>query len=166
MGSAIPSRESRGRTGPRTLVGMSNELTDVTVKELADRYVSQWNEPDPEQRRRIIREVWAVDAHQVMVNPPAEIRDVANHHGIVPPALEVRGYDAMDERVTRAFELFIEPGEYVFELDGEAARQAGGAVTLTWVMRSRADGSVAGTGFDVLTLDVDHRIRTDHQFVV
>lgn len=43
--------------------------------------------------------------------------------------------------------------------------QAGSAVTLTWVMRSRTDGSAAGSGFDVLTVDEAGRIRTDHQFV-
>ncbi|MBU3066743.1 hypothetical protein KO481_35155 [Nocardia sp. NEAU-G5] len=144
---------------------MNDELTDNTVKELADRYVAMWNEPDPDRRRALVREVWSVDAHQVVVNPPEPIRDAARNHGIVPPALEVHGYDAMDERVTRAFEMFVEPGEYVFELDGAAAAQAGGAVTLTWVMRTRADGAVAGSGFDVFTLDADHRIRTDHQFV-
>lgn len=144
---------------------MSNEITDTTVKELADRYVAMWNEPDPRRRGELIRQVWSVDGLQVVVNPPEGIRDIAREHGIVPPALEIRGYDAMDRRVTRAFELFVEPGEYVFELDGSAAVRAGGAVTLTWVMRARADGRVAGSGFDVFTLDADHRIRTDHQFV-
>jgi hypothetical protein len=144
---------------------MNDELTDNTVKELADRYVAMWNEPDPDRRRGLIREVWSADAQQVLVNPPEQIRAAANDLGILPPALEIHGYDAMEERVTRAFEKFVEPGEYVFELDGTAAPQAGGAVTLTWVMRTLADGAVAGSGFDVFTLDADHRIRTDHQFV-
>ena len=36
---------------------------------------------------------------------------------------------------------------------------------LTWVMRSRVDGSIAGSGLDVLTFGPGGRVRTDHQFV-
>jgi hypothetical protein len=32
-------------------------------------------------------------------------------------------------------------------------------------MRSQADGSIAGSGLDVLTLGPGGRVRTDHQFV-
>jgi len=144
---------------------MSYEPTDNDLTQLIDRYVAQWNEPDPEQRRRLIRQIWAVDGVQVLVNPPQEIRDTAAHHGIAAPALEVRGHDAFDDRVGRAYELFVAPGEYVFEREGAPTRQAGAAVTFTWVMRNRADGSVAGSGFDVLTFNTDAQIRTDHQFV-
>jgi hypothetical protein len=70
----------------------------------------------------------------------------------------------MYARVTRAYDMFIASGEYAFER-GEVARHPGAAVALTWVMRSRADGSVAGTGLEVLTLDADGRVRSDHQFV-
>jgi hypothetical protein len=144
---------------------MSHELTDTGLKQLLDRYVAQWNEPDPERRRRLIRQVWAVDGVQVLVRPPEEIRDGAAHYGITAPPLEVRGHDALDLRVGRAYEMFIASGQYLFELDGEPVRQAGAAVSFTWVMRDRSDGSTAGAGFDVLTLDAEARIRTDHQFV-
>ncbi|WP_067900543.1 hypothetical protein [Nocardia vaccinii] len=144
---------------------MSSKLTDIELKQLADRYLAQWNEPDPRTRRQLIRELWAADGVQVLVNPPEQIRDSAANLAIAAPPLEVRGYDAMDQRVSRAYEMFVEPGQCVFELAGEAAMQAGAAVTLTWVWRSRTDGSVAGSGFDVLTVDEAGRIRTDHQFV-
>jgi hypothetical protein len=36
---------------------------------------------------------------------------------------------------------------------------------MTWVMRSRASGSVAGSGLEVLTFGPSGRVRTDHQFV-
>ncbi|WP_067670738.1 hypothetical protein [Nocardia miyunensis] len=144
---------------------MSSALTDIELNRLADGYVAQWNEPDPSARRQLIREVWAVDGVQVLVNPPQAIRETAAEYAIAFPALEIRGYDAMDQRVARAYEMFVGTGEFVFEKDGAVARQAGSAVTLTWVMRSRADGSVAASGFDVLTVDAAGRIRTDHQFV-
>ncbi len=144
---------------------MSYEPTDVELRQLLDRYVAQWNEQDPELRAELIRQVWAVDGVQVLVNPPEEIRQTAAHHGIAHPPLEVHGHDAFDARVRRAYELFVAPGRYVFELGDTPVRQAGSAVTFTWVMRDRTDGSVAGSGFDVLTFDEDARIRTDHQFV-
>ncbi|MGH6654620.1 MAG: hypothetical protein ACRDVE_05375 [Actinocrinis sp.] len=144
---------------------MSYQPTDVELKQLIERYIAQWNEPDLQRRRRLIRQVWAVDGVQVLVNPPQQIRDTAAHYGIAFPPLEVRGHDAFDARVGRAYEMFVAPGEYVFERDGEPVRQPGAAVSFAWVMRTLADGSVAGSGFDVLTLDTDARIRTDHQFV-
>jgi hypothetical protein len=144
---------------------MSYQPTDIELKLLAERYIAQWNEADPERRRRLIRQVWAADGVQVLVNPPRQIRQSAAHYGIAFPSLEVRGHDALDTRVGRAYEMFIAPGQYLFERAGEPVRQAGAAVGLTWVMRAIADGGVAGSGFDVLTFDDDARVRTDHQFV-
>jgi hypothetical protein len=144
---------------------MSYEPTDIELKQLITQYLAQWNEPDPGLRQRLIRQIWAVDGVQVLVNPPRELREGAAHYGIAFPPLEVRGHDAFDARVGRAYELFVAPGQYVFDVDGEPVRQAGAAVSLTWVMRDRSDGSVAASGFDVLTFDADARIRTDHQFV-
>jgi hypothetical protein len=100
-----------------------------------------------------------------MVNPPEGIRDTAATFGVPVPAVEIRGHDALYARVSRAYEMFIAPGEYVFEQHGTPVRHAGAAVALTWVMRSRADGSVAGTGSEVLTFDPDGRVRSNHEFV-
>ncbi|MGC0312337.1 hypothetical protein [Kitasatospora acidiphila] len=144
---------------------MSHELHDTELKQLIDRWIAQWNEPDADQRRCLIREVWAEDGHQVLVNPPEDIRDTAAAYGLPFPAVEVRGYDAMYQRVTRAYEMFIAPGEYVFEQAGEVVRHAGAAVALTWVMRSRRDGSAAGSGLEVLTFAADGRVRSDHEYV-
>jgi hypothetical protein len=181
---AIPWRESPRRASPRRLVGMSYEPTETELKQLIDRWVAQWNEPDPDERRRLIREVWAADGYQVMVNPPEGIRETAAQFGVPFPAVEIRGHDAMYARVTRAYDLFVAPGGaqaesgfggaehpqrlpggHVFERDGEVVRHAGAAVALTWLMRSRADGSVAASGLEVLTFDADGRVRSDHEFV-
>ncbi|RDI62942.1 hypothetical protein [Nocardia pseudobrasiliensis] len=144
---------------------MNAMITDEELKLLADRYVAQWNEADADRRQASIRELWAPDARQVLVNPPQAIRDSAAELGIVAPPLEVSGYDALDARVGRAYEMFVAAGEFTFELDGQARRQPGDTVTLAWVMRSRADGTAAAGGLEVLTFDADGRIRTDHQFV-
>jgi hypothetical protein len=143
---------------------MSYEPTETELKQLIDRWIAQWNEPEPDERRRLIREAWAENGYQVMVNPPEGIRDTAAHYGVPFPAVEIRGHDALYARVTRAYDMFIASGEYAFEQES-VVRQAGAAVALTWVMRSRKDGSVAGSGLEVLTFDADGRVRSNHEFV-
>ena len=121
------------------------------MKQLIDRWIAQWNEPSPDERHRLLRDVWTEDGYQIMVNPPQGIRETAAHYGVPVPSVEIRGYDAIYARVTRAYEMFIADGEYVFERQGEVVRPAGAAVALNWVMRSRASRSVAGSGLEVLT---------------
>jgi hypothetical protein len=144
---------------------MSYEPADIEMKQLIDRWIAQWNEPSPDERHRLIRDVWTEDGYQIMVNPPQGIRETAAHYGVPVPSVEIRGHDAIYARVTRAYEMFIADGEYVFEQQGEVVRHAGAAVALNWVMRSRASRSVAGSGLEVLTFGPDGRVRTDHQFV-
>ncbi|WP_019931077.1 hypothetical protein [Nocardia sp. BMG111209] len=140
-------------------------MTDIELKQLTDRWVAQWNEPDPVRRRELIRELWAEDGYQLMVHPPEEMRAAAARLSVPFPALEIRGHDALAERVGRAYEMFVGTGEFVFAQQGEPVRHAGAAVAVTWVMRSRADDSVAGSGLEVLTFAADGRVRSDHQFV-
>jgi hypothetical protein len=162
---AIPRRELSGAWLPGRLVGMSHEPSDTELKQLIDRWIAQWNEPDPDERRRLIRDVWAEDGYQIMVNPPQGVRETAAEYGVPVPAVEIRGHDAIYARVTRAYEMFVAAGEYRFEQHGETVRHAGAAVAMTWAMRSRASGSIAGSGLEVLTFGPDGRVRTNHEFV-
>lgn len=101
----------------------SNDGTAVKdLEQLVDRYVALWNEPDPDIRRQAIRELWAPDGAQVLVDPPEEVRDAAVGLAFPMPTLEVHGYDALEARVSRAQEMYIAPGEYVFELCGSPSR--------------------------------------------
>lgn len=144
---------------------MTYEPDDIELKQLIEQWVAQWNEPDAEQRRRLIRAVWADNGCQRLVRPPQAIRDTADELGLPWPEVEIRGHAALFTRVTRAYERFVAAGEFVFEPGGEPVRHAGGAVALNWVMRSRADGAVAGGGLEVLTFATDGRVRSSHQFV-
>jgi hypothetical protein len=144
---------------------MSYEPAAMELKQIVDRWIAQWNEPDPEERRRLIREAWTEDGYQIMVNPPEGIRETASHYGVAAPWVEIRGYDALYSRVTRAYEMFIAGGEYLFEQQGEPVRHAGAAVAMNWVMRVRDSRSVAGSGLEILTFAPGGRVRTDHQFV-
>ncbi|MFI6365797.1 hypothetical protein ACIBG0_23915 [Nocardia sp. NPDC050630] len=139
---------------------MSNQ--DLT--RFAERYMSQWNESDPEIRRKLIHEIWAPEGAQTLVDPPVEIREAAANLNFAVPALQVRGHDAMEARVSRAYEMFVAPGEYIFEV-GAATPLPTGLIGLPWSMVSRADGSVAGGGYEVIGLDPDGRITSDHQFI-
>ena len=95
------------------------------------------------------------------------MREAATELAFPVPRLEVRGHDEIDRRVTRAYEMFIEPGEYTFEAaGGEAVLLAPGLVGLAWEMVTLADGTVVGSGYDVLVLDHDGRILVDHQHIL
>ncbi|MFD0687167.1 hypothetical protein [Actinomadura fibrosa] len=136
------------------------------AKEIADRYVAQWNESDPGVRGALIRELWARDGVQVLVDPPEQIREAAAGLAFPVPPLEVRGHDALDARVGRAYDMFVAAGEHVFAAVGEPVVLLPNVVAVRWTMVPASGGEPAGAGgLDVLALDGDGRIRTDHQFI-
>jgi hypothetical protein len=140
-----------------------NEIDDIDA--LVERYVSMWNEPDPGARRALLHELWADGAVQVLADPPVEVREAAANLRFEVPPFEVHGLAALEERVTRAYEMFVAPGQYVFRARPGAVRLIDGLVAYAWDMVDRADGSVAGTGCDVMALDADGRIRVNYQFI-
>ena len=63
--------------------------------------------------------------------------------------------------------MFVEPGVHTFQAAaGDAVLLAPALVGLGWDMVTVADGSVAGSGYDVIVLDDDGRILLDHQHIV
>lgn len=140
-----------------------NNLIDF--KQLTDRYVAQWNEPDPAARTALIRELWAPDGVQVLVDPPQEVREAAQRLAFSVPPLEVRGHDALDARVTRAYEMFVASGGHSFQAAGTASLLLTNVVGIRWSMVSAETGQVVGVGLDIVALGDDGRIRTDHQFI-
>ncbi|MED7924165.1 hypothetical protein SMD20_07975 [Nonomuraea sp. LP-02] len=135
------------------------------IKEWAGRYVAQRNEPDPDRRAALIRELWAPDGVQVLVDPPQAIREEAGRLAFPAPPLEARGHDGLDARVRRAYEMFVAPGEHVFEAEGEPSALLPGLIAVRWSMVSTSTGETVGGGLDILALQDDGRIRTDHQFI-
>jgi hypothetical protein len=140
-------------------------MSNLDAQAVADGYLAQWNEPDPAARRKLVRELWAEDALHVLVNPPQGVRDAAANLAVPAPPLEVRGFDALDARVARAYEMFVAPGEHHFVLDGDPVVLAPRVIGVRWSMVTTASGEAVGGGLDVLALDDDGRIRTDHQYV-
>jgi hypothetical protein len=134
----------------------------IDPKELVDRYVAVWSEPDAERRRRAIAELWTEDGVQLL-QPPQEVREAAAGLGVTP-TLEAPGYDELEVRVTRAYAEFIAPGEFAFRARDNAAR-LGNVVEFNWEMVPTSDGEAAGVGLEIFILDDDGRIRIDYQFI-
>jgi hypothetical protein len=130
---------------------------------MIERYVGMWNESDPERRRAAVRELWAQDGAQIL-KPPLEILGEAARIGFINPVLSARGHDELEERVTRAYEEFVAPGEFLFRARGDAT-QLGDVVRFGWEMVAAASGEPAGAGVEFVILDAQGRIRFDYQFI-
>jgi hypothetical protein len=130
--------------------------------EIRDRYVELWNEPDGARRRALVESLWTHGGRQVLT-PPHDVRAAAADLAM-DAAFEVRGHDALERRVQRAFEQFVAPGTHTFRADGEPARLEN-VVTFRWVAVETAGGAVSGGGREVLLLGDDGRISDDYQFI-
>jgi hypothetical protein len=129
--------------------------------DLAERYAAIWNEPSPDRRRELVRDLWTEDALHVF-EPPREVVAAAAALD-VNAVFQARGYGELEDRVARAYQEFVAPGEFSFRLAGEAKR-VGDAVRFSWEMVSK-DGAVAGVGLELVLLAADGRIRLDYQFI-
>jgi hypothetical protein len=147
----LPAYRARG-----TVEGM-NDIAD-----LADRYVSVWNEPDAARRRALVGELWTADGTHLL-QPPEEIRAAADGLGVVP-TLAAHGHDQLDARVTKAYDEFVAPGRYLFRRRDPGTR-VHDAVRFRWEMVDRSDDTVAAVGLELLLLAPDGRIRLDYQFI-
>jgi hypothetical protein len=134
----------------------------IDPKELADRYVAVWIEPDAEQRRKAVRELWAGEGVHIL-EPPQVAREEAATLGMTP-ALKARGHDTLQVRVTRSYEQFVAAGEFTFRARDNAAC-LDDVVNLNWEMVRTSDREGPAVGLQVLVLDDEGRIRIDYQFI-
>jgi hypothetical protein len=146
---------------------MTKHLDDQGLADFTGRWFALWTEADPGTRSRQVADLWATNGAQILVDPPEAMRAAATELAFPVPHLEVRGHDEIDRRVTRAYEMFIEPGQHTFSATrGDAVLLAPALVGLAWDMVTVADGTVVGSGYDVLVLDDDGRILLDHQHIL
>ena len=117
-----------------------NEIT-----QLVDHYIAIWHERDAEQRRRSVAQLWAEDGVQFL------------------PSREMRGHQALEERVEAAHEKFVKTGGFLFRRSGDA-QEHHNALNFTWEMVPAGGGDVAAAGTIFLLLSDDGRIRFDYQF--
>jgi len=137
-------------------------MIKVEPQDLADRYVAQWTTPDAALRRAAIERLWAEDGTH-MVRPPAEMREVAAGLGFEHPVFEARGHDAIEIRVARSYERFVEKAGLTFR-SRTGAMRLHDVVRIHWETVSVGTGDVVGWGLEIVVLDDDGRIKADYMF--
>ena len=110
-----------------------------------DRYVSVWNEKDPDARKRTIVALWA---------PDGTTSD---------RQLEACGYEAIEARVASANQKWVRDQGFTFRPRQSFALHRH-VVKLVWEMVPASGGEVAAAGLIVLILSPEGRIRADYQF--
>src|SRR5262249_18268487 len=110
-----------------------------------DRYVSVWNEKDPDARTRTIVALWAPDG--ITCNRQ----------------LEACGYEAIEARVASANQTWGRDQGFTFRPRTSFALHHD-VVKLVWEMGPASGGEVAAAGLNVLILGSAGRIRADYQF--
>lgn len=117
----------------------------TNTAELIDRYVALWNEADPGRRRARIAELWTRDGVHFT------------------KSLEARGYDAIEARVSGAYEKFVAAEGFVFKPHGSPDEHHD-AVRFSWQMVPQRGGEIAAVGTVFIVTGDDGRIRSDYQF--
>lgn len=120
--------------------------TDVNTTEFVDRYLQVWNEPDPDARRQLVRDLWAADA--------VEYTD----------ANEYRGHEALEARVTKAHTQFVEEGGFVFSLTAPPAIHHRAVLINVEMVPAEGDGQSPWSGTIIAFLDEEDRIEQEYQF--
>lgn len=123
-----------------------NVAAMADIEKFAARYTAVWNEPDPAARRAIIAELWAPDG--------VEVLESAEH----------RGHQALEARVTGAYQQLVRDGGFVFEPEDAVGHHD--AVTFRVRMVPSGGGEVAWRGVVFVQLDADGRITRDYQFAL
>ena len=117
------------------------------AQELADRYVAVWNETDADKRRQAIAALWAPDGQHYV------------------RTLEVRGYAALEQRVTGSYEKNVRDAGYRFR-SVKNAQALRNVLMLHWEMLPAGGGAVAAGGIVFLILNDAGRISCDYQFML
>jgi hypothetical protein len=140
------------------------EISSRNARELADRYVALWNEPDPDRRREMIAGLWTEDGSQIL-QPPEEIREVAARPGIGMTAiLEARGYAEIEARAATGYDKWVGSEGLSFRRRDDVERLHD-VVKFHWEAVTPA-GEVFAVGLNFFVLAADGRIQRDYTFVV
>ena len=133
------------------------------AKQLADRYVALWTEPDADRRQRMIAELWAEDGSQIL-QPPQEMRAIAASAGIgMAATLEARGHAELEARAATSYDEWVGSAGLSFKRRDDVYR-LNDVVKFHWDAFS-PDGEVAAVGLVFLVLGADGRIRRDYVFI-
>jgi hypothetical protein len=111
---------------------------------MIEKYVSSWNEPDPEARRRVIDEIWAADG--VYRNATTEFA----------------GRAGIEAAVAEAYDAFSAKG-YAFKL--VAVDRNHDAIRYRWEMVRVTGGEADSISTHVAIVGTNGRLVSDHQFI-
>ena len=140
------------------------EISSRSAAELAEKYVALWNEPDADQRRRMIATLWTEDGKHIL-QPPQEIRGIAAQRGIAMTAiLTAQGYEQIEARAASVYEHWVGSEGLSFRGRDDADR-LDDVVKLHWEAVAK-DGTVFAVGLSLLVLAADGRIERDYTFIV
>jgi len=115
------------------------------VRTLAERFVRVWNERDPERRSAMVRSLWAMDGRHLMGTQ------------------DVRGYQALEERVAASNRHNVVEKDYIFRAP-TAIQSLPGVIKFRWDMARRDSDDVVSHGVGFLIIDDQGRIRCDYLF--
>ena len=142
----------------------SSETRATQAVQLANRYLALWNEPDADQRRRMIGELWTQSGSQIL-QPPMEMREIAASPGLgLAATLEARGHAELEARATASYEHWVASEGLKFR-GGEDAERLGEVVKFRWEAVDQDGGDVMAVGLNVLVLAADGRIDRNYTFV-
>src|SRR5262245_62488113 len=102
------------------------------IKDLVERYVAVWNEPDPVRRRQAVRELWSEDAVHLL-QPTQVVREAAASLD-VRAVFQVRGHAELEKRVDRAYDTFVAEGGNSFRPRNDGAGVGEVAKVRGWVV--------------------------------
>lgn len=115
----------------------------IDAQELANRYVAVWMETDPARRKEQIAALWIPDGEHFV------------------DTREACGYESLEARIAGSHEKNVRVGGHWFRATTNA-RALRDVVTFGWEML-RGD-TIVGSGFEILLITPEGRIRTDYQF--
>ncbi|MFC6879600.1 MULTISPECIES: hypothetical protein [Actinomadura] len=115
------------------------------IEEIAARYVTVWNEPDPLARRSAVAGLWAPDGVEIV------------------EGTRFRGHRELGARIADAHREFVESGKYTVTSAGDAV---GDRDHVTFTIQLTSNDEVAWAARVFLLLDEDGLVRRDYQFTV
>jgi uncharacterized protein len=114
--------------------------------ELAERYMTVWNESDSQARRAAVAQIWSEDARCCTPN--------GNYVGL----------EAIEGRVAAAYDKWVAQEGFVFRARAGIDEHHAG-MRVRWDMVPSAGGEAVSSGAQFLLLDDDGRVRYDYQFM-
>ncbi|MEO8057907.1 MAG: hypothetical protein ABI671_06245 [Burkholderiales bacterium] len=115
------------------------------VQNIIERYLSMWNESDPDRRHEIVKGLWADDGENVSRR------------------FDIRGVDEIVRRVDQAHTDWVQSKGFIFKAAG-AADSHNHLILLPWEMAPRKGGMPEARGTDVFVLNGDGRIQSLYHF--